>query len=285
MKRSNKLIVSLAWVQLVISLMLASAIGWGYMTYQSSTGQFVRSLAASIGAVSSVVIRTAETIEASKELLVETEQTLAITRERITELGAVTGRLSANVPKIADSIGEVATFVGKVGVTLEATGDNLMRLAVPTSIHWVGLKPIVESSHPLERQAEEFKKNGKELKAAGESLSGASDFLRHDGNGLANKTIATTQQALRQITEVERILQRLKKDDLPKAVADLKETTRDLRDASARAGLASNVGLVLLLVGLLLAAWCFVQSVGTLLLVRSLALDSEVATTTVIINS
>ena len=172
MKRSNKLIVALAWLQLVISLMLAAAIVWGYMTYQSSTGQFVRSLAASIGAVSNVVIRTAKTVEDRQELLVETEKTLAITRERITELGAVTESLAANVPKIADSIGEVATFVGKVGGTLEATGDNLMRLAVPTNIDWVGMKPNVVMSHPMERQAEALRENAKSSRRLGKACLG-----------------------------------------------------------------------------------------------------------------
>jgi len=285
MKISNKLIVTLAWLQLVISLLLASAIGWGYMTYQSSTGQFVRSLAASIGAVSNVVIRTAKTVEDRQELLVETEKTLAITRERINELGAVTESLAANVPKIAGNIGEVATFIGKVGVTLESTGDNLMRLSVPTSIHWVGMKPNVVMSHPMERQAESLKENAKELKAAAESLSGTSAFVRRDGQQFALKTIATTQQAVKLIVEVEKTLVRVKTQDLPKAVADLKVTSENLRDISARVDMVSNVGLILLVVGLLLAAWCFVSSLGALLLARSLASDLDTATTTVIINS
>ncbi len=172
MKRSNRLIVTLAWVQLVISLMLASAIVWGYMTYQASVGQFVTSLRTSISAMSNVVIRTAETFEARQELLVETEKTLAITRERITELAGVTEGLAANVPKIADGISDVAMFVGKVGGTLESIGDKLMLLSVPTDIHFDGLKPHVLMSHPLERQAEAIRGNAKELKAASEKLSG-----------------------------------------------------------------------------------------------------------------
>lgn len=95
------------------------------------------------------------------------------------------------------------------------------------------------------------------------SFEVALNARRRNGNGLALKTIATTQQALRQIAEIERILNRLKTDDLPKAVADLKETTKDLRDASARVDMVSNIGLILLVVGLVLAAWCFVQSVAT----------------------
>ena len=285
MKSSTKLIVVLAWLQLIISLMLASAIIWGYTTYQSSTGQFVRSLAASIGAVSNVVIRTAKTVEDRQELLVETEKTLAITRERITELGAVTVSLAANVPKIADSIGEVATFVGKMGGSLESTGDKLMILAVPTSIHWVGMKPSVVMSHPMERQAEALKENAKELKAAGERLSGTSAFIRRDGKELALKTIATSQQAVKLIVEVERTLLRVKSQDLPKALVDLKVTSENLRDISARVDMVSNVGLILLVVGLLLAAWCFVQSLGALLLAKSHAVGPDIATTTVIINS
>ena len=67
----------MAWLQLAISVLLAAAIIWGYTTYQASFGQVAQSVAASIKAVSDVVVRTAETVESSGILLDQSGQMLS----------------------------------------------------------------------------------------------------------------------------------------------------------------------------------------------------------------
>jgi hypothetical protein len=49
MRSRNIIFASLAWLQLAISLLLAALIIWGYLSFNSSLTQFVRSLAESVG--------------------------------------------------------------------------------------------------------------------------------------------------------------------------------------------------------------------------------------------
>ena len=79
MKKRNIFFASLAWFQLAISLLLAAVIIWGYASFQATFGQFISSLAASVGAVSTVVVRTAETVEARQDMLNETQKMLVVT--------------------------------------------------------------------------------------------------------------------------------------------------------------------------------------------------------------
>jgi hypothetical protein len=76
---------TLAWLQLVTSLSLASAIVWGYSNYQASLGLVLHSVAASVGVVSNVVGRTAETVDARRELVDQTSQMLLVTRNLVKE--------------------------------------------------------------------------------------------------------------------------------------------------------------------------------------------------------
>ncbi len=88
MKSRNILFTLLAWLQLTLSVLLAVAIIWGYVNFQASFGQFSRSLATSISAVSDVVIRTAETVEVRQAMLNETQQVLVEARKALTDIKA-----------------------------------------------------------------------------------------------------------------------------------------------------------------------------------------------------
>ncbi len=284
MKSRNILFASLAWFQLAISLLLAAAIIWGYVTFQASIGQFVSSLSASIGAVSTVVVRTAETVEARQEMLDETQKVLVETRNLITEIKAMTEKHAKLGPQYAAGMKATSNFLGKVAGPLQTIGEKMIGMSVP-NIQIVGIKPVVTMTKPLEEQGKQLKEVAQDFKTVRVTLVGISDSIDQDGQKVGTAFIATSDQAIKVIGETEKTLARLKTQDLPKAIADLKATSENLRSISAQVDTVSNVGLVMLVVGLLLALWCIVHSLGSLLLVRSHAFGPDADKATAITNA
>lgn len=270
----NKAFATLAWLQLVTSLLLGSAIVWGYSNYQASLGLFLHSVAASVGAVSNVVGRTAETVDARKELLDQTSQMLVVTRNLVKELRVAAENQTKLGPQYADGLRSASVVTGKLGNSIESLGDGLLQLSLPTGIQLAGMKPVIVMSHPMAKKGQELMGNAHQIKAISASLSGVSDAIGRDAKNLSAAFIATTDQALLVLTEVEKTLARIKTQDLPKAIADLKSTSENLRLVSSQVDSVGNAGLILLIVGILLSVWCFLHSVGALMLARSGALDS-----------
>jgi len=264
---SNRLLATLAWLQLLVSLLLAACIVWGYATYQASFGQFVHSVAASIEAVSDVVVRTAETVEARKDLLDQTAQMLVVTRKLVIELRVSAENQAKLAPQYAEGMRSASTVTTNLSNTFKSIGTG-MSFSVPSGIRVEGRRPTVVTSQPLAKQAERLMENSQELKASSESLSGAATGITRDGQNLAAAVIATSDQALKVLAEAEKTLGRLNKQDLPKALGDLKKTSSRLRETSAQVDMVGNVGTVLLVVGLLLSTWCFLNSLGSLVSAR-----------------
>ena len=265
---------ALAWLQLATSLLLGSAVVWGYSNYQASLGLFLHSVAASVGAVSNVVGRTAETVDTRKELLDQTSQMLVVTRNLVNELRTAAENQTKLGPQYADGLHSASVVTGKLGNSIESLGDGLLRLSLPTGIQMVGMKPVIVMSQPMAKKGQELKDNAHEIKAISASLSGVSDAISRDAKNLSSAFIATADQALLVLTEVEKTLTRIKTQDLPKAIADLKSTSENLSRVSAQVDTVGNAGLILLIVGILLSVWCFLHSVGALMLARSGTFDS-----------
>lgn len=264
MTTKTKLFALLAWLQLLVSLALAMAIVWGYITYEASLGRFIHSVADSIAAVSEVVGRTAETVEARQGLLDEIGQTLGTTRNLIKELRAVVEDQARIAPQYADGIRAASSLTGKLSGTLQSIGDGML-FSVPT-IHREGMRPVFGKLRPLETQAQALKANAQEMKVVSESLLGISATISRDSQNLSSAFIATSEHALKLLEETERTLAGLKTKDLPEALANLRATSEHLRSIGGQVDFAGNVGLVLLMVGLLLAVWCFLSSLGALVL-------------------
>lgn len=261
----NKLIAFFAWFQLVISIAIAGAVVWGYITYQASLGQFTRSVAASITAISNVVGRTAETIEARQNLIDQTGKTIAATRDLIKELQAIAENQAKVAPQYVEGIRGTSALVGSLSGTLHSIGDGLM-FSVPTGIEWHGIKPFIVMSRPLENQAQSLMVRAKDFKAVSDSLLAVSTTVGQDGARLSTAFIATTQQALKMLEETEKSLGSIKSNDLPKALVDLRETSENLRSVSEQVNVGGSVSKALLVVGLLLAGWCFFNSLSMVLL-------------------
>lgn len=273
MENNNKLFAVLAWLQLIIGVLLATVMMWGYANYKASLGLFVHSVAASIGAVSDVVIRTAETVEARRELLDQTSQMLLVTRKQINELRVAGENQAKLAPQYAQGLRSASTVTGKLGNSMGSLGDGLLRISIPSGIQFVGMKPVIVMSQPLAAKGQELKDNSRDIKAISDSLSGISELLGRDSKTVSTAFVATTEQALKVLTEVEKTLAQIKTQDLPKAIADLKTAAQNLRSVSAQIDMVGNGGLILLIVGLLLASWCIVHSLGSLMLVKSRAFE------------
>lgn len=271
----NKLMAFFAWFQLAISVAIAGAVVWGYTTYQASLGQFTQSVAASITAISNVVGRTAETIEAKQSLLDQTGKTLLATRNLIKELQAIAENQAKIAPQYAEGIRSSSALVGSLSGTLYSIGDGLM-FSVPSDIkvRWGNISVI--RSRPLEKQAQALMTNAKNFKVISDSLLAVSTTVGKDGAKLSLAFIATSEQALKMLEETERTLGQIKTNDLPKALADLRKTSENLRSVSEQVNVGGSLSKALLVVGLLLAGWCFFNSLSTLMLVNSTTIAKRI---------
>ena len=266
---NNKFYNIVAWTQLAISLILASAIIWGYLSYHSSVGQFVSTIAASIGAVSTGVLRTAESVEASKDLLDETGQMLASTKTLIVAFKTTAENHAKNAPNYASNLQTASKISSSLGNTIEALGGKLTGLSVPSGIQMQGVKPVIIMSSPFVKNGQELTSKAGELKAVGETLALWSQTMASDQQSLSSAIVAESTQALKVIDAAEKTLLQLKSQGLPKAINDLKLASANLSKVSAQVEMASNSAIALLVIGLLLSLWCFIHSLGALLLSKS----------------
>ena len=158
-----------------------------------------------------------------------------------------------------------------------------MGISIP-NIQIVGYVPVVTMSKPLEDQGRQLKESAEQVRIVGVTLAGISEAIGPDGQKVSAAFIATGDQAIKVVDEAEKALARLNTQDLPKAVADLKATSKNLRSIRTQIDTVSNVGLVVLACGLLLSLWCIAHSLGAFLLARSHAFSADTEKSTAIIN-
>lgn len=265
MKTRKGLFALLAWLQLFVSILFAAAIIIAYITYQASFGQFLKSVGASIQAVSNVVARTAETVEARRDLLDQTAQMLVATKSLIHQIQMTAQNQAAVAPQYAAGLASTASLAGSLSGTLQSIG-NAMSVSVPTGIQWQGITPILVMTRPFATPALALQTNAQNLTVVSQSLSSVAATISQDGQNLSLAIIATSAQALKVIAEAEKTLAQLNTQDLPKALEELRTTSKNLSTIRAQVDIAGNAGWVLLIVGLLLAVWCFLNSLGALTL-------------------
>ena len=223
----KKLVALLAWLQLIVSLVFAAALIWGYATYHPSLGQFARSLAASIGAVSNVVARSAETLEARGDILNQSAQLLVETRKLINQLLVVAENQSKLAPKHAEGLQSAASITGKLGGALLTVGDRMAGISVPSGLRFEGMKPVITMSNPMAEQAKEARAVAQDIKNVSETMASIATTVGRDGRNLSAGIIATGKQALKVIGETEKTLARINAQDLPKAIAEMKATSQE----------------------------------------------------------
>ncbi len=263
----------LCWLQLLFSVLLATSIVYGYLNYRISLGQFIESLAATVSSISDVVGRTAETVETKQSLVASTKQTIAATRRLIKELNASAANQAKLAPQYANDLQSAANLAVRLGDALSAVGDGFM-FSAPTSVQLEGIRPVILMSRPLEKQGQLLKTNAQEIKAVGSGLLNFSSAIANDGAKLGAELVATSQQALNLLEETEKTLDRLQGSDLPKALQDMRSTSGNLRKISQDVSIAGSIGTTILVFGLLLSGWCFLNSLNLLMLAKRHSTDS-----------
>lgn len=254
---------AIAWAQLICSVFLAAAVIWAYTAYRPLAGEFLRATSAAILSTSKVVTLTAETIHGNEALLDDSQKLLKSTRTLIEAFRATAASNAALVPQYAEGIGGVARLLGNAGNSLYAIGDGLM-FSVPTRIEMDGIRPSFVMSRPLEGQAVTLKRSASDLKASADSLQTLSTTVAKDGQNLLKATVETSNQAIKIMEDSELVLKQLRSQALPEAVAELKATSSQLASISSSIDLAEKVPLAFLVIGLILAGWCFLNSLSVL---------------------
>lgn len=265
MQKSRKLGKTLAWLQIAFSLFLGATAVWGYVGYRSALGPFTQSLATAIVSTADVISRTAETVQAKQSMVDNTLELLVSSRKLVEELRTSAQTQAALAPKYAEGLRSASELFGTAHNVFSTLGNSLT-FSVPTSIAMQGLKPVLVMTQPLAVTGQSIKQNGAQLKSLGNALQGISSSLAQDGQKLTTAFIDTSNQTIKLLDDTEKTLAALKGLEFPKALADLKIASDNLRAVGTQVDMAGNISLVLLIAGLLLAGWCFLNSLHMLYL-------------------
>jgi hypothetical protein len=271
----KKTIQMLAWIQLIFSMLLATVIGIGYATYHDPLGQFIESLSASVISVSKVVEITAETVASKEQLIQSTKQTLMTTRSAIQNFRTLVQSQAKQAPQLAKAIGAASVVTSQLGGTLNSIADGLM-FSAPTGIQFEGVKPILIMSRPLAANGKELKSEAQNIKAISNGLLYVSTAIANEGQGVSAEFGQLSEQTLKLLEETEKTLDGLQKRELPTAVKEMRGTAEHLRVVSMEVGDAGKIGTVLLVIGLLVSGWFFLNSLGQLMLANQISTNTGI---------
>lgn len=268
----------LAWVQLIFSMLIAAAtaIGIWYATYRDPLGQFIEPLSASVISISKAVEMTAETVASKEQLIQSTKQTLIATRLAIQSFHTSFRNQAKQAPQLANEIHAASAVASRLGDTLNSISDGLM-FSIPSDIQFEGAKPVVIMSRPLAAYANKLKKDAQNIQIISNGLLRISSTIKKEGQGLGSAFEQQIEQTLKLLEETEKTLDGLQKHDLPNAVKEMRNAANNLRDVSKSVDDAGSIGAVILIVfGLLVSGWCFLNSLGQLMLANQISTNTGI---------
>ena len=266
MPPKNSTIRFFAWLQMLLSILLAGTVLYGYATYREPIGKVLESLSASLVSVSKVVGMTAETIASRNELIDSTKQTLLQTRAAIEQIRAAISDQTSQAPRRAEELRAASAVVARLGDNFDKLADGLINFSAPSGIEFEGLKPLVVMKRPLESYGANFKAAARDIKTTSDGILHSSKTVATDGVQLGAAFGQLSEQTLKLLVETEKTLSGIQQQDLPMAVQEMRSTSSQLQVASNEVGSIRGAATVLLVIGLLLSIWCFVNSVSLLAL-------------------
>jgi hypothetical protein len=175
-------------------------------------------------------------------------------------------------PQYADGMKATSNLLGQVAAPIQNFGTQLQAISVP-NIKIDGVKPVVTMTQPFSGQGKQLEQAAQDAKSIAASIAKISDSISQDGGKLSDEINAASDQAIAVVDEAVKSLTRLQDQDLPTAINNLKTTSANLRSVSKQIDTLPNVGLLILGCVLLLALWCIVNSLGSLVLANSSAFD------------
>lgn len=256
----------LAWCQMVFSIMLAATTVIGYIAYHASLGRFLETIPASIASISNVVGLTADAVEARQDLIHTTRQQLVLTRSFIMEFNKVALEESRNAPQYAESFRNISTLVIRASVAVKTLGDGLKNISAPSEVRMDGMKPSIVWTFPLEKEANELKAMSQEIRTVGEGIYVASSGIERNGKKLGDSFLASSEKARQLLEETDKTLEQLQRNDLPTAINEMRGLSKSLASATQEMPTAGQIGRLLLMIGLLLSGWCFLNSLNLLIM-------------------
>jgi len=183
---NKQTIQMLARLQLIVSIVLATAIVIGYVTYRASLGQFIGSLSASVISISKTVEITVDTIASREKFLESTKQTLMQTHSAIKSFSNLAQSQAKQAPQLAREIHAASAVASRLGETLNSIADGLM-FSVPTDIQFEGVKPVLIMSRPLAPRAKKLKLDAQNIQTVSDGLLRTSSTIAKEGQGLGTE--------------------------------------------------------------------------------------------------
>jgi len=271
MKGRKSLFAVLAWMQLVLSVLLAVSIVWVFVNYQSTIGQVVNSVAATVDALSTTVLRTVETVEAQKGVIDEVGKSLQSSRGLVAAARDMARNQEKELPVYAAAMKAIAMPVTGTADGIQSAAELLIsrKVSIPQLEKGV---PTVREWRPFEDEGRKLVGVSAELRKVGAAIRTLSDSLLVDASRTGKQFVQASDQLIAVLGGAEGAISRVKEVDLPLAIKDLKDTSERLKVVKGQVDSAVHVALAIMIAGLLLSAWCFVHSLGSVMLARG-ALD------------
>lgn len=266
--KSKLFALSIAYVQLVFSILLAATTIFAYVEFRATLGQFSQALVTTIVSTANLIEQIAEAAQTKQILVDDARATIVSSRKTVEQLRVFTQNQASYAPQYVAGMRKSAEILSGTGGVFLKLGDSMM-FSVPTSLRWEGVKPSLVMGQPLEKSAQLIRADALSLKNLGSSLQVIASSFENDSKNLSAAIVDTSNNTVRLLDETEKTLSSLKSQDLPKAIAEMKSAAENLRGASSQVSLAESWGNVLLVAGLLLSGWCFLNSLSVLHLTRN----------------
>jgi hypothetical protein len=98
-----------------------------------------------------------------------------------------------------------------------------------------------------------------------------STTIANEGQGVSTEFGQLSEQTLKLLEETEKTLDGLQKRELPTAVKEMRAAAEHLRVVSKKVSDAGNIGIWIFIIGLLVSGWCFLNSLGQLMLAKQIS--------------
>lgn len=198
-------------------------------------------LIVSVGIIATVILgqlKFHDTLAANSPLLESTKSSLQHAQQSLAQA-------NKTLPGIKEGVPTLEAALRTVNVALMTTADvmdklsNNMKFSAPTSIEMQGIKPVIVMTRPLEPSANDVKAQANVIRATGISLQNTADSVH----------------------------------TLPAVLSEIGETMAASQAAIGQ--LEPMIGQIMILmnwgslIALLIATWCFINSLSTLALAHN----------------
>lgn len=258
-------------LQLLVSILLAGTILWGYVAFRAPLASTLDALTNSITSVANVIEGTAGTIGMRTELIDSTRQTLAQTRAAIELSSKAIAAQASEAPKRAEELKSASQLILRSSDILNNLANGLLQFSAPAGIDFNNGKPIVVMKRPLATFGNDLQPIAQEMRTLGEGVQHLSKTVAADGAKLAEAFSQLGAQTIQMLNESEQTLERIRDQDLPRSAKEMRDAAEHLRTATKElTAISDNLGITFLAAGLLFSAWLLLNSINTIVLARRL---------------